>query len=408
LASLLKLGCVFAGIVVLLSRGWNLGLVLVLASLAVGLLFARPIPLLAGDLIAGAVNILTLRLALAVVLIMTLGELMRRTAALQHMVEALQSLIPGGRIVIASLPSLIGLLPMIGGAMFSAPLVNEVGKRLDATSELKTFINYWFRHMWEPVFPLYPSMLLAAELLNLSPLQLAGTTWPLTVAFLAGGFVFGLRKLPASNPHAIHFDRRSLRLLIRSIWPIVLVIVLSLTLPVDERFGLVVSLLIVITLLTITQHVSPASLVEILYRHIPWSAVFTIFGAMIFQHVLESSGAVVSVAQALVDLHMPVILVAFIAPFIPGLLTGLMAAAYSIGFPLVLPLVITNGSGIACSWAAWLLAGGVLGTMVSPLHLCLALTRAYFSARWGAIYRLVIPSALLVMLAAAGMLLLTK
>jgi integral membrane protein (TIGR00529 family) len=391
LASLLKLGCVFAGIVVLLSRGWNLGLVLVLASLAVGLLFARPIPLLAGDLIAGTVNILTLRLALAVVLIMTLGELMRRTAALQHMVEALQSLIPGGRIVIASLPSLIGLLPMIGGAMFSAPLVNEVGKRLDATSELKTFINYWFRHMWEPVFPLYPSMLLAAELLNLSPLQLAGTTWPLTVAFLAGGFVFGLRKLPASNPHAIHFDRRSLRLLIRSIWPIVLVIVLSLTLPVDERFGLVVSLLIVITLLTITQHVSPASLVEILYRH-----------------VLESSGAVVSVAQALVDLHMPVILVAFIAPFIPGLLTGLMAAAYSIGFPLVLPLVITNGSGIACSWAAWLLAGGVLGTMVSPLHLCLALTRAYFSARWGAIYRLVIPSALLVMLAAAGMLLLTK
>jgi len=251
-------------------------------------------------------------------------------------------------------------------------------------------------------------MLLAAELLNLSPLQLAGTTWPLTVAFLAGGFVFGLRKLPASNPHAIHFDRRSLRLLIRSIWPIVLVIVLSLTLPVDERFGLVVSLLIVITLLTITQHVSPTSLVEILYRHIPWSAVFTIFGAMIFQHVLESSGAVVSVAQALVDLHMPVILVAFIAPFIPGLLTGLMAAAYSIGFPLVLPLVITNGSGIACSWAAWLLAGGVLGTMVSPLHLCLALTRAYFSARWGAIYRLVIPSALLVMLAAAGMLLLTK
>ncbi len=38
--ALLKLTAVFAGVVLLLSRKWNLGLVLLLASVAIGLLFA--------------------------------------------------------------------------------------------------------------------------------------------------------------------------------------------------------------------------------------------------------------------------------------------------------------------------------------------------------------------------------
>jgi hypothetical protein len=44
--------------------------------------------------------------------------------------EALQALIPNGRIVMAALPALVGFLPMVGGAMFSAPMVNEVGDRM--------------------------------------------------------------------------------------------------------------------------------------------------------------------------------------------------------------------------------------------------------------------------------------
>jgi hypothetical protein len=41
--ALLKLIIVFAGIVLLLSRKWNLGLVLLLASVSIGLLFGYPL-----------------------------------------------------------------------------------------------------------------------------------------------------------------------------------------------------------------------------------------------------------------------------------------------------------------------------------------------------------------------------
>jgi integral membrane protein (TIGR00529 family) len=436
MVALLKLTLVFTGVVILLGRKWNLGLVLVLASVAVGILFAYPlsevgrdivftvvdVPTLRSALQAGnatdtltilsSADVLSLRLALIVVLIMILGELLRQTASTQRMVEALQALIPNGRIVIAALPALIGFLPMVGGAMFSAPMVNEVGDRLGANGERKTFVNYWFRHIWEPVLPLYPSMLLAAELLGLTTTQLAGMTLPLMGAAVLGGLLFGLLGLPrrgnADPPASDRAQRLStLVLLLRSIWPIALIITLSSILPMDERFTLILSLLVTIALMVAIERIPPRDLGTILRQRIPWKTVAVIFGALIFRRVLENSGAVLAISNSLTDSHIPLAAVAFGVPFIAGLLTGLMAAGYSIGFPVVLPLVTLDGAGVTYAWAAWLMAGGVLGTMLSPVHLCLGLTRVYFEAEWGPIYRFLAPSALLVAATAAGILVLS-
>jgi integral membrane protein (TIGR00529 family) len=409
MTALLKLAAVFAGIVILLGRKWNLGLVLLLASVAVGLLFAYPIPDIGRDVFLATVDVLTLRLVLAVVLIMTLGELLRQTAGLKGMVEALQALISNGRIVIAALPALVGLLPMLGGAMFSAPMVDEVGDRLGVDREHKTFVNYWFRHIWEYISPLYPSVILAAVLMGLTTAQLVRATWPLTVATVASGLLFGLWRLPRYGtddpppaPRA-----QNLRTLGASIWPIALVITLSLTLPIDERISLIFSLMVTITLLMLVKRIPPRDLATIFRERIPWKTIVVIFGALIFRRVLDSSGAVIATADALTSLHIPLAASAFAVPFIAGLLTGWVTAAFSISFPVVAPLVVVDGGTMALKWATWLMAGGVLGIMLSPVHLCLALTRVYFEAHWGPIYRLIAPSSLLVAATAATILWLT-
>jgi len=406
--ALLKLTLVFAGIVLLLNRKWNLGLVLLLASVAIGLLFAHPLAEIGRDVLLATIDPLTLRLALIVVLIMTLGELLRQTAGLKGIVEALQALIPNGRIVIAALPALVGLLPMVGGAILSAPMVDEVGDRLGAERERKTFVNYWFRHIWEPILPVYPSMVLATELLGLTTTQLAGTTWSLMVPAVAGGLIFGLLGLPrigntAPSPMS---RQQSLRILAASIWPIALVIILSLTLLVGERFTLILSLLVTIALMMTVKHIPLRDLGTILCERVPWKSVAVIFGALIFRRVLDTSGAVLATSDALTDLRIPLAVIAFAVPFIAGLLTGLMTAAFGISFPVILPLVVVDSGTVAPGWAAWLLTGGFLGTMFSPVHLCLALTRVYFQAQWGPIYRRIAPSALLMAATAAMMLLL--
>jgi integral membrane protein (TIGR00529 family) len=368
---------------------------LLIASLAVGLLFGYPLPSVGRDVLFTSVDQLTLRLAFVIVLIMTLGELLRESASLSGMVEALQVLVPSGRLVMAGLPALVGLLPMVGGAMFSAPMVDEVGDRIGADQERKTFVNYWFRHVWEYVFPLYPSMMVAAALLNLETFQLAGMAWPLTLAALLGGVVFGLLDMPRQPRDVPSASARleCLRSLVSSVWPVVLVIFLALTLPVDERVGLILSLLVTITLMMATKGVSLRALGHILYRRIPWKTVFVVFGALIFRRVLDSSGAVDAISAALTTSHVPLPVIAFAIPFIAGSLTGLGVGAFSIGFPVVLPLVAPSGT-IASGWAAWLMAGGMLGVMCSPVHLCFSLTRAYFEADWGPVYRRVATSSL--------------
>jgi len=405
--ALVRLFLVFGGIILLLSRGWNLGLVLVLASIAVSLLFAHPLPAMAQDLLSTSVDLLTVRLALSIVLIMTLSELLRETASLQGMVGALQALVPSGRVVIAALPSLVGLLPMVGGAMFSAPMVDEVGDRLGVDGERKTFVNYWFRHIWEYVFPLYPSFILAAALLNLERFQLVRATWPLTAAAVAGGIAFGLMGMSRDmNDDPSSCDcLESLRTLLTSIWPVVMVIVLSLTLPLDDRVTLILSLVATIVLTMGLNGIALGKLGHILRERIPWETIAVLFGALIFRRVLESSGAIHAVSDALARSGVPVVAIAFLVPFIAGLLTGISIGAFSIGFPVILPLVTADGAAIAPGWAAWVMAGGFLGVMCSPLHLCLSLTRVYFEAEWAPVYRRIIPSSLGVAVTATVLLL---
>ena len=408
--AILKLTLIFAGVVFLIGRKWNLGLVLLLASAMVTALFNYTFIGLLQDIWGTLTDALTLRLILAVVLIMLVGELLRQTASMQRMVTALQVLIPNGLIVIASLPALIGLLPMVGGAMFSAPMVEEIGDQLHVDQEGKTFINYWFRHIWESVFPLYPSLMLGAAMLGIPTTQIFRFTWPLFLAAIAGGVIFGLWGLPsASTPPATVPSQGShwhyLQSLASSIWPVVMIIVLSLTLPIDERFTLITAIVVTLAVMIPVQRISTRTLLSILRERIPWGSVAVIFGALAFRRVLESSGAVIAVSNGLTDSHVPTAAVAFGLPFISGLLTGLMAAGYSIGFSVALPLVTPMGGPTPAGWAVWLLAGGLVGAMMSPVHLCLGLTRVYFRAEWGPIYRRLLPASLLLVGTAALVLL---
>jgi integral membrane protein (TIGR00529 family) len=298
--------------------------------------------------------------------------------------------------LLALFPTLIGLLPMVGGAMFSAPMVEEASRGLNLSPERKTFVNYWFRHAWESIFPLYPSLVLAAGLMGATAQTLAMTQWPLFLATVAGGILLGLVGIaPAQQAEDNRPGRRaSVALLARSIWPIVLLLSLSILLDVD----LIVSLVITLVILVVVHRLSPRRLWD-LARAVPLDIVPIIVGTMVFQQILESSGTVESVSSALTSLGIPTYLVVFAVPFIAGLMTGLAVAAFAIGFPIVLPLCGPDIIASGCGLLAY--AGGFTGLLLSPVHLCLTLTRTYFQAEWGRVYRFLLPGALLIAAAAA-------
>ncbi len=67
---------------------------------------------------------------------------------------------------------------MPGGAIFSAPMIQEAASGLDVSGRDKVVINYWFRHVWELTWPLYPGMILAASLCGMSIFEYIGYTFP--------------------------------------------------------------------------------------------------------------------------------------------------------------------------------------------------------------------------------------
>jgi len=393
---LLKLLSILALIVVLLRFRWNLGLVLVIASVLTGLLFGLTPQELVLDALGAAVEPLTLRLVAIVLLITLLGEILRSTLQLEGLIRSLGDLFVDRRWLLPLMPMLIGMLPMVGGAMFSAPMVKEASQGLNVSRERKTFINYWFRHSLETVLPIYPSLVLAAGLMGVSAQVLTKANWPLFLATLAGGILVGLMGIGrAEIPGEGETNRKAtLVLLVKSIWPIVLVLTLAIPLGVD----LILSLLLTLAALIIIQRLGPRWLWN-LVRSMPFGTVPIIVGTMIFRSVLETSGAIASVSSALTGLGIPVYVIVFSVPFVAGLLTGLAVPAFAIGLPIVMPLCGPDIIASGCGMLAY--AGGYLGLLLSPVHLCLALTRVYFRAEWGGVYRLLMPAAFLIAVTAA-------
>ena len=395
-SDLLKLLAVLVLIVFLINRKWNLGLVLLLATALLGLLFARPLVDLGRDVLVAATDWLTVRLVGIVVLILLLGEILRRTARLDGMLHALQRLVPDTRIVFAVVPALIGLLPMVGGAVFSAPMVDRIGDQLGASRDRKTFVNYWFRHVWEYVFPLYPSFLLGTALLGITVRQASALMWPVTVVSVVGGVLFGLLGLSRTrDAETGESTAAGLRELAFSVWPIALVLALSLVAGLD----LIVSLALTIALLALVNRIGLDQFWDILRHHIRWDTVIVIIGAMVFRRVLEETGGVAAASQALLQMRVPTVVAVFAVPFAAGLLSGLGTASFAIGFPIVLPLI--GNSPVEPGMAVWAWTAGFLGVMMSPVHLCLALTRVYFQSDWGPLYRRIVLATLLVVATAA-------
>lgn len=393
---LAKLLAILLLILILLRLKWNLGLVLLLASALTGWLFGLALGDLVRDVLAAALDPLTLRLVAIVLLITFLGEILRSTLQLEGLIRALVDLFVDRRWLLALLPMFIGMLPMVGGAMFSAPMVEEASQGLDTSRERRTFLNYWFRHSLEPVFPLYPSLVVAAGLMGVTVQTLTLTQWPLFLAAVVGGVLFGLLGIERADLSADRAPgwKEPWILLLRSIWPILLVVVLSIVLGVD----LILSLLVTIVLLIGFHRPKPRQLLS-LARKMPLGTVPIIFGTMIFRRILETSSAVEAASETLATLGIPLPLVVFAVPMMAGLLTGLAVAAFAIGFPIVFPLCGPDLMAGGYGFVAY--CGGFVGMMLSPLHLCLAFTRVYFEANWGGVYLRLVPAAMLMVLTTA-------
>ncbi|MFQ6031608.1 MAG: DUF401 family protein [Candidatus Zixiibacteriota bacterium] len=391
---LLKLSLVLFLLIFLIKKKIPVGISLSAGGILLGLLFQMSVLLILRESLSAAVDEPTLRLLLLVILIVFFGNLLSLIENLRDLTRSLESLVKNTKVVLMMLPAVIGLLPMPGGALLSAPMVEDVGARRNLSPEIKTAMNYWFRHVWEYCFPLYPGIILSAALLGVELWRIVAVQIVLTFAMIILGIAFCTRKVILSDNKSGSENKQksSFLLLAKSIWPVMLVVMLNLFLKVD----LMIALSLVIVLLIFQRKVNSRDILKILKQTITFDVVALILGIMIFKNLLEASGAVKVMPEQMMLLGIPKAAVTGIIPLTVGVLTGVTTAFVGVSYPILLPFLIPD----QVDWGLVMLvyACGFMGVMLSPVHFCLILTKDYFRADLLEVYKLILPPALLLIL----------
>ena len=370
-----KIFFVLAVTTLLILRRVRVELTLFFSAVLLGLVFGLN-PFEVSHIVGYAfIDPASIELALIIILISFLGVLLKATESLANIVSASNNLFGDVRVALMGIPAFIGFLPMPGGALVSAPFVSEVSEKLKISPEQKTLVNYWFRHVWEYSFPLYPGIIFAAALVELPYEKLVIHQAPLSLAAIFFGLIFITRGIHGGK---IKVGRktiwRDIRVLLVDVWPVALVIVTSIVLKVD----LIISLTAAIILFSISRKM-PLRGIRNHFREVHSMKLFTLVVAvMAFKGVVESSGAADSLPETFTSLGIPETAIVYLIPFIVGLLTGYSYAAVGISFPIIMAYLVPGTVNLDMILLAY--TGGLMGLLLSPVHLCLVLTRDYFKA----------------------------
>jgi len=121
--------------------------------------------------------------------LMSLYEVfLRRSGALARLTHNFIKMLGDYRLTSVVMPLLVAT-PSPGGARFSAPLVAETLENSAVSNQEKAFINFWFRHIWEPILPVIPRYFDGSHAYGhhtrpLSPDELVHTTLMIVVGWV--------------------------------------------------------------------------------------------------------------------------------------------------------------------------------------------------------------------------------
>ena len=397
MVEIIKLLIVIGFIILLIIKKWKLEYIILLASLLMGMLFNLS-PLQIGKyFFLSLIDPTTLRLMGIIILVYILSGFLNKVGSLDNLVDSLRGIVKDYRFTLAFIPAFLGLIPMPAGAIFSAPMVKEIGNRAGLTPEEDAFVNYWFRHIWEFIWPLFSAMILFAGLLKVEIREVILVQFPLTITAILIGFVWEYKNLKRDiaviNKKDILINLKNL---LYGIWPILLIIILVLGAKLDILISLVITVLSIYLLnankLKITE------IKEIIKKNIDWGVITLIVGIMFFQRMLQVSGGVEMIPAMFAKLKIPVFMVLFSIPFFIGVLTGLNFATLGISIPVLIPIIVQGEVNLYYAMLAF--TGNFVGVMISPMHLCLVVTKNHFKANMGRIYKILIPPLIIIILVA--------
>ena len=373
-----------AGILILLRLRVHSGLAVFVGSLIISLLVLPP-RFTPGFMLQTLLDYQTLRLLAIIASALTLSRLMEVKGMLTKLAASMERI--GPRLAMHLTPAVIGLVPMPAGALVSGTALQDLVKRMGLTPERATFINYWFRHIWEYSLPVYPAIIMVSVILSVQLSSVVTTLLPMTALAIAIGAASSYRilKLKKTQETREKSTGNIAYNLLRASWPVLLLVPLIL-LGVDA----VIAFPATLALLALQQRAKWADLKKALKYGLDPKILFLLYAVMLYKAVIEGSGTASTLFLDMQTIGLPALVILAALPFLIGFAAGASIAVVGIAFPLLVPFM-TSDSGINSYALLLAYTSGEAGVLLSPVHLCLILSAEYFKAKLAKVYRYLLP-----------------
>lgn len=338
-------------------------------------------------------------LLLCLYFVMCLEVELRKSGSLHGMVVTLRNIFSSNKVTLAFMPAFLGLLPSLGGARFSAPIVQEASEGIAVDDEQKSAINLWFRHIFEFSNPLMPGVILACGIANVSIGDLIDQVGWVTILCFVLGWIFLIVPLKITDPekatntqHDRTIDWKSLILAFGPIVTSFLLIV-----AFDVQAALAMGLVVVAFIPLYFWFKRPISVKSVFTESPDKKLFFNVVCILYFIQLLTVIGTLDEIVNVFNNSALPQAVIIACLSFIFGVMTGMGQGYIAIVMPIV--ALMAPGNIVLVGIA---MVYGMAGQMVTPTHLCILVTVEYFKSRlWKTIGKCGVLSLLMILIFSA-------
>ena len=338
-------------------------------------------------------------LLLCLYFVMCLEVELRKSGSLHGMVVTLRNIFSSNKVTLAFMPAFLGLLPSLGGARFSAPIVQEASEGIAVDDEQKSAINIWFRHIFEFSNPLMPGVILACGIANVSIGDLIDQVGWVTILCFVLGWIFLIVPLKITDPekatntqHDRAIDWKSLILAFGPIVTSFLLIV-----AFDVQAALAMGLVVVAFIPLYFWFKRPISVKSVFTESLDKKLFFNVVCILYFIQLLTVIGTLDEIVNVFNNSALPQAVIIACLSFIFGVMTGMGQGYIAIVMPIV--ALMAPGNIVLVGIA---MVYGMAGQMVTPTHLCILVTVEYFKSRlWKTIGKCGVLSLLMILIFSA-------
>jgi len=362
----------------------NLGITLNAAALLLALL-VLDLPQIGNVVITTTTSPLTLSLVIASFAIMLLSLLYKETKVINVLNESLSRIINNSKLMVSLLPAVIGLLPVGGGALMSAPLVESETEKLGLKEDKKTYVNLWFRHTIFPVYPISPVLILAATITEVTLTSLILRQIPVVISMVIVGYIVGLRKtMKTKEKENVKANQGSeLKRFGITFSPILATVIAVIAFGIDVSIAPFIG----IAVLLIIAKPNFKTFIKPLKNWAIWGITLAAYGAFLLRNVAEAIGISQIFGSFIANGNIDILLLLIVFPAFLSVITGSPSGGIAISVSILTGIVSFTPKS-----AALLYISSYLGYVVAPTHLCLILTAEYFKCSLGKLYKYLIPS----------------